>query len=52
MMSARSQVYRPVDDAQGNWVINCFYIDKDHLHLYPHGSPEINRQLTRDLVGN
>ena len=30
MMSARSQVYRPVDDAQGNWVINCFYIDRQH----------------------
>lgn len=30
MMSARSQVYRPIDDAEGNWVINCFYIARPH----------------------
>ena len=28
LMSSRSQVYRPVDDPQGNWVINCFFIDR------------------------
>jgi hypothetical protein len=32
--------------------VQVVYIDKDHLHLYPHGSPEVNRAITRDLSGN
>ncbi|HJQ96131.1 MAG TPA: GNAT family N-acetyltransferase [Acidimicrobiia bacterium] len=28
MMSARSQVYRPPENSESNWVINCFYIDR------------------------
>src|SRR5437588_4070042 len=32
--------------------VQVMMIDKDHLHLYPHGSPEINRGITRDLSGN
>jgi hypothetical protein len=27
------------------------YIDKDHLHLYPCGTPEAQRSVTRDLAG-
>ncbi|MDP3984804.1 MAG: GNAT family N-acetyltransferase [Acidimicrobiia bacterium] len=26
MMSPRSLVFRPLDDPDGNWVVNCFYI--------------------------
>ncbi len=29
--------------------VQVMYIDKDHLHLYPHGNAEVNRQITRDL---
>jgi GNAT superfamily N-acetyltransferase len=28
LMSNRSQVYRPPDDAIDNWVINCFYLPR------------------------
>ncbi len=28
MMSERSQNYRPVDETAGNWVINCFFLQK------------------------
>lgn len=28
MMSNRSLVYKPPDDLEGGWVINCFYIDR------------------------
>lgn len=28
MMSPRSQVYRPPDDLEGGWVVNCFFIAK------------------------
>lgn len=28
MMSNRSLVYRPPDDLEAGWVINCFYIDR------------------------
>ncbi len=31
--------------------VQVIYIDKDHLHLYPHGTPEINRQISRELIG-
>ena len=27
------------------------YIDKDHLHLFPCGGPEVQQQITRDLTG-
>ncbi|HEY3427623.1 MAG TPA: GNAT family N-acetyltransferase [Acidimicrobiia bacterium] len=30
MMSARSQVYHPPENSEGNWVINCFYIARAH----------------------
>ena len=32
--------------------VQVVYIDKDHLHLFPGGTPEVNRQITRDLIGN
>lgn len=32
--------------------VQVVYIDKDHLHLAPGGSPEVQRQITRDLTGN
>lgn len=28
LMSARSETYRPVDEAVDNWVINCFYLPR------------------------
>jgi GNAT superfamily N-acetyltransferase len=28
LMSARSETYRPVDEAIDNWVINCFYLPR------------------------
>jgi len=31
--------------------VQVMMIDKDHLHLYPHGTPEVNRQISRDLIG-
>ena len=31
--------------------VQVMYIDKDHLHLYPCGTPEAQRSVTRDLVG-
>jgi hypothetical protein len=30
--------------------VQVVYIDKDHLHTYPCGTPEINRGITRDMV--
>ena len=33
LMSARSETYRPVDDAVGNWVINCFYLPRGERRL-------------------
>jgi len=30
LMSTRSETYRPVDDAVDNWVVNCFYLPKEH----------------------
>jgi hypothetical protein len=32
--------------------IQVVYMDKDHLHLCPGGTPETQRQITRDLIGN
>jgi hypothetical protein len=32
MMSTRSPVYRPPDDPEGNWVINCFYVARPERH--------------------
>jgi hypothetical protein len=29
--------------------VQVVYIDKDHLHVYPCATPEINRGITRDL---
>jgi hypothetical protein len=31
--------------------VQVVYIDKDHLHLFPGGSPEVQQQITRDLTG-
>ena len=31
--------------------VEVVYIDKDHLHAHPGGSPEANREFTRDLSG-
>jgi hypothetical protein len=31
--------------------VEVIYIDKDHLHLYPCGTPEAQRSVTRDLAG-
>ena len=31
--------------------VEVVYIDKDHLHLYPCGGPEVQQQITRDLTG-
>jgi hypothetical protein len=31
--------------------VQVVYIDKDHLHLEPCGSPEAQQQVTRDLSG-
>ena len=32
--------------------VQVVYIDKDHLHLYPGGTPETQQQITRDLIQN
>jgi hypothetical protein len=32
--------------------VQVVYIDKDHLHLFPAGGPEVQRQVTRDLTNN
>jgi hypothetical protein len=32
--------------------VRVVYIDKDHLHLFPGGGPEVQQQFTRDLTGN
>jgi hypothetical protein len=32
--------------------VQVVYIDKDHLHLCPGGTPEVQRQITRDLTNN
>jgi hypothetical protein len=31
--------------------VEVVYIDKDHLHLYPHGGPEAFQSTFRDLAG-
>lgn len=31
--------------------VEVVYIDKDHLHLHPGGTPEANQSVTRDLSG-
>ena len=31
--------------------VQVVYIDKDHLHLFPGGGPEVQQQITRDLTG-
>lgn len=31
--------------------VQVVYIDKDHLHLYPGGTPEVQQQITNDLIG-
>jgi hypothetical protein len=31
--------------------VQVIYIDKDHLHTYPCATPDINRQITRDVAG-
>jgi GNAT superfamily N-acetyltransferase len=33
MMSMRSQVYRPVGETEGNWVVNCFFIARGERRL-------------------
>jgi hypothetical protein len=30
--------------------VYVLYIDKDHLHAYPHPTPDVQRQFTRDLT--
>jgi hypothetical protein len=32
--------------------IQVVYIDKDHLHLYPCGTPEVQLSVGRDLINN
>jgi hypothetical protein len=32
--------------------VQVIYMDKDHLHLYPCGTPETQQQITRDLIQN
>jgi hypothetical protein len=31
--------------------VKVVYIDKDHLHLFPSGGPEVQQQITRDMTG-
>jgi len=31
--------------------VEVIYIDKDHLHLYPCGGPEVERSISRDVSG-
>ena len=31
--------------------VHVVYIDKDHLHLFPSGGPEVQQQITRDMTG-
>lgn len=31
--------------------VKVVYIDKDHLHLYTGATPEVDAQITRDLIG-
>ena len=31
--------------------VKVVYIDKDHLHLYPGGTPETQREISRELIG-
>jgi hypothetical protein len=31
--------------------VQVVYIDKDHLHLFPGGGPEVQQQITRDMIG-
>ena len=31
--------------------VQVVYIDKDHLHLFSGGGPEVQQQITRDLTG-
>ena len=30
MASSRSRVYGPIDDTTGSWVVNCFYVPREH----------------------
>jgi hypothetical protein len=32
--------------------VEVVYIDKDHLHMYPCGTPAVQQQWTRDLTNN
>jgi len=32
--------------------VQVVYIDKDHLHLFTGGGPEVQQQVTRDLTNN
>jgi hypothetical protein len=32
--------------------VKVVYIDRDHLHLFPGGGPDVQQRVTRDLTNN